>query len=64
MILSSKELLTDPAHRLGISKLESDGYTMLINVWTASHGFNDAKLALQEKIMKALKQSGIKLAGM
>ena len=26
VILSSKELLTDPAHRLGISKLEGDGY--------------------------------------
>ena len=64
VILSSKELLTDPAHRIGISKLESDGYTILINVWTASHGFNDAKFALQEKILNALKQSGIKLAGM
>ena len=26
VIRSSKELLTDPAHRLGISKLEGDGY--------------------------------------
>ena len=34
VIISSKELLTDPAHRIGISKLEADGYSMLINVWT------------------------------
>jgi hypothetical protein len=44
--------------------LEPDGYRLLLNVWTAAHGFNDAKFALQEKIMGALKQSGIKLPGM
>lgn len=63
VILSSKELLTDPAHRISVSKLEADGYSLLINVWTASHGFNDATFALQERIMNALKQSGIKLPG-
>jgi small conductance mechanosensitive channel len=36
----------------------------MINVWTEAHGFNDAKYALQEKIMQVLKQSGIKLPGM
>jgi small conductance mechanosensitive channel len=64
VILTSKELATTPEHRIVISSLESDGYKMMINVWTAAHGFNDAKYALQEKIMQALKQSGIKLPGM
>jgi small conductance mechanosensitive channel len=64
VILSSKDLLTDPAHRICVSSLESDGYKLLINVWTAAHGFNDTKYTLQEKIMNALKQSGIKLPGM
>lgn len=64
IILSSKNLLTDPAHRISISTLEPDGYRLLINVWTAAHGFNDSKFALQEKIIDALKQSEIKLPGM
>ena len=64
VILSSKSLLTEPAHRIAISTLEPDGYRALINVWTGAHGFNDTRYALQEKIMQALKQSGIKLPGM
>lgn len=64
VILSSKDLLTDPAHRIVVSSIESDGYRILINVWTAAHGYNDARFALQEKIVNALKQSGIKLPGM
>jgi small conductance mechanosensitive channel len=62
-ILSSKELLTEPKHRVSVCALEPDGYRLLINVWTAAHGFNDAKFALQEKIIKALKQANIKLPG-
>jgi len=64
IILSSKSLLTEPSHRISISALEPDGYRLLINVWTAAHGFNDAKFSLQEKIMSALQQSGMKLPGM
>jgi small conductance mechanosensitive channel len=63
-IVSSKNLLTNPAHRMVISTLESDGYRLLINVWANAHGFNDTKYELQEKIMGALKQSAIKLPGM
>jgi small conductance mechanosensitive channel len=64
VILSSKDLLTEPAHRIVVSSLEPDAYKLLINVWTAAHGFNDTKYLLQEKIMSALKQSAIKLPGM
>jgi small conductance mechanosensitive channel len=64
VILSSKELSTEPAHRVAISSLEPDGYRLLMNAWTSAHGFNDAKFALQEKLVAALKQSGIKLPGM
>jgi small conductance mechanosensitive channel len=63
VILSSKLLATKPEHRIVISSLESDGYKMMINVWTGAHGFNDARYALNEKILDALKQSGIKLPG-
>ncbi len=63
-IVSSENLSTEPAHRIIISALETDGYRLLINVWTEAHGFNDTKYAFQEKILDALKQSDIKLPGM
>lgn len=64
MVRSSKDLATTPEHRIVISALETGGYKMMINVWTAAHGFNDARYALHGKIMHALQQSGIKLPGM
>ncbi|MEP6681944.1 MAG: mechanosensitive ion channel family protein [Parafilimonas sp.] len=64
VILSSKELLTDPSHRIIVSALDPDGYHMLVNVWAQAHGFNDTKFALQERVLNALKQSQIKLPGM
>jgi small conductance mechanosensitive channel len=63
-VLSSRDLLADPAHRISVSALESDGYRLLLNVWTKAHGFNDTKYVLQEKIMSALKQKDIKLPGL
>jgi len=62
-ILSSKNLLTYPTHRISVSLLEPDGYRLLINVWAPAHGFNDAKFALQEKMMKDLQGGGVKLPG-
>ncbi len=32
--------------------------------WTAAHGFEDTRLLLQERIMKDIKDAGIKLVGM
>jgi len=63
-ILSSKNLLSEPTHRIGVSSLEPDGYRLLINVWVSAHHFNDAKFALQERIIKDLKKGEIKLQGM
>jgi small conductance mechanosensitive channel len=62
-IHSSQNLLVEPAHRTSVSALEPDGYRLLVNVWTLAHGFNDAKFALQEKIIKDLKEGGVKLPG-
>jgi len=47
-----------------VHSVEPDGYKVLVNVWAPAHGFEDVKLALQEKIMEDLKGSGIKLPGM
>jgi small conductance mechanosensitive channel len=61
---TEEHMLTEPASRIGISALEPDRYTVSVNVWTNAHGFNDNKMLLLEKIMKELKNSGIKLPGM
>jgi small conductance mechanosensitive channel len=56
-------LLKDPAHRIGVSSIEPDGYKVSINVWAPAHGFADVKLVLQQKIIEDLKADGIKLPG-
>jgi small conductance mechanosensitive channel len=55
------ECLKDPAPRIGVDKLEIDGFTIVVNVWANSHGFYDTKLSLQEKIIKEIKEAGFKL---
>jgi len=56
--------LKDPPPRVGIQKFEADGYTVVINAWTKAHGFQDTKLAFQEKLLAEIKTAGIKLPGM
>lgn len=63
-ITESASILKSPESRIGISVLEEGGYKVMINVWLNSHGFHDAKLIFQEKLMAKLKSSGIKLPGM
>lgn len=63
-IADSISILKTPEKRVGISLLEESGYKVLINVWLQSHGFNDAKLEFQEKLLHNLKDSGIVLPGM
>jgi len=53
-----------PERRIGISSIESDGYKVMVNVWLDAHGFVDTKMEIQEKLMEALKGSGLKLPGM
>jgi small conductance mechanosensitive channel len=64
VIEDNHDVLKDPVHRIGISSLDPDGYKAIINVWAKSHGFQDARYLLQEKIMDKLKTEGIKLPGM
>ncbi|RXF67166.1 mechanosensitive ion channel family protein [Arcticibacter tournemirensis] len=61
---SSENVLKNPAPRIGVSALEPDGYKMMVNVWVDAHGFIDAKLDFQEKLIGDLKNAGIKLPGM
>ena len=63
-IADSDDFLKQPPSRIGVETMEPDGYRVKTNIWVSTHGFNDLKLAFQEKLMKAFKQSGIKLPGM
>lgn len=63
-IADNKDLLTDPAPRVGINLMEGDGYHLIVNVWTQPHNFIDTKLALQSRILEDLRVAGIKWPGM
>ena len=62
-IQKSEDILKTPEHRVGVVMLEESGYRVMISVWLNSHGFNDAKLIFQEKLVRALKEGGIALPG-
>lgn len=59
----ANDILKDPKHRVGISLLEESGYKVMISVWLNAHGFNDAKLKFQERLLRALKEGNIPLPG-
>jgi len=63
-ISESQAILKTPEKRIGVSSLEESGYKVLINIWLPSHGFNDARLLFQEKLLENIKASGISLPGM
>lgn len=58
-----KNLHPDPSPRVGVSGLDADKYSVILNVWTNAHGFVDVKQELQESILNKLKASGLKLPG-
>ncbi len=59
----AQSALKVPERRIGISSIEPDGYKVMVNVWLDAHGFVDNKMVIQEKLMEALKGSGLKLPG-
>lgn len=56
-------ILKDPEIRIGISALDADGFKLGINAWLPAHGFQDAKLVIQEKLVEDIKKTEIKLPG-
>ncbi len=54
-IQSFEKGLKDPEARIGIDKVEPDGYTVVINAWISAHGFQDTRLMLNEQLMRSLK---------
>ncbi|CAG5018445.1 Small-conductance mechanosensitive channel [Dyadobacter sp. CECT 9275] len=63
-IRKSQNILKKPEGRVGISSIEPDGYKVMLNVWISSHGFTDAKMMFQQKLIENLHASGLKLPGM
>jgi small conductance mechanosensitive channel len=59
-----KGCLKSPERRIGVTLLEADSYTLAINVWVNSHGFEDTRLKLQEALLQDLKDAGIKIGGL
>jgi len=56
---SFSNVLKEPALRVGISKLDSDSYEVTVNAWGPAHGFEDARLQINEKLMTDLKNAGL-----
>ena len=59
-----QNILKDPEYRVGVSTVEPDGFRVMVSMWLNAHGFIDAKLSIQEKLIRGLKANGIKLPGM
>lgn len=55
---SLNNLLKEPVARIGVSKLETDNYSVIINAWIPAHGFEDSRLLINEKLMNELKNGG------
>ncbi|MBC7915638.1 MAG: mechanosensitive ion channel family protein [Pyrinomonadaceae bacterium] len=64
VVKASKNILKSPEYRIGILSLEPDGYKVSINIWVNPHGFMDARLDFQEKLIENLKEAGVLLPGM
>jgi small conductance mechanosensitive channel len=62
-VAKSQGILVEPAHRIGVSTVESDGYKLMVNVWVKAEHYQDVKLDLQKRIIEDLKGAGIKLPG-
>lgn len=58
------DVLKEPTVRIGVSSIDPDGYKVMISAWLPAHGFQDAKLLFQQKLIDELKAEGLKLPGM
>lgn len=59
-IAATSNLLAEPARRIGISSIESDGYKVMLNIWVNAHGFMDTKMEFQKNLMQYLHANAVK----
>ncbi|MCO5937352.1 mechanosensitive ion channel family protein [Mucilaginibacter sp. RB4R14] len=57
-------ILGEPAVKIGVLLLETDGMRFTVRVWVDPAYFLDTKIALQEEIINDVKAAGIKFPGM
>ncbi|RYY46262.1 MAG: mechanosensitive ion channel family protein [Chitinophagaceae bacterium] len=55
VLAGADKMLKDPVVRIGIEKFDDAGYNVLLNVWTSSHGFQDAKMELNKCLLRELQ---------
>ena len=55
IIDSFDECLQDPPPRIGIDHIDTDSYTVSINIWINSHGYQDTRMGFNERLMNELK---------
>lgn len=60
---ANKDLLKQPAFRIGVSSVDPDGYKVMVNTWVKPNGFEDVKLRLQRELIDGLLAGEIKLPG-
>ncbi|HEY0055491.1 MAG TPA: mechanosensitive ion channel family protein [Pedobacter sp.] len=64
VIKSFSNILKSPESRIGVGSLDIDGYKVFVHIWVNPHGFADAKLSFQERLINDLKEAGVVLPGM
>lgn len=64
VLKSSEMILKNTETRIGVVAFDADGYRISVNIWVNPHGFVDAKLIFQEKLINDLKAADILLPGM
>lgn len=62
-VASFPGVIKDQPSRIGVASIEADGYRIAVQIWIKAHGFMDAKLQFQKKLMSELQESIIKLPG-
>lgn len=62
-INEAQNILAEPARFIGIKLIEADGIRFTARVWVKPEHFLASKLDLQERILKDLKNAGVKLPG-
>jgi small conductance mechanosensitive channel len=56
------DCLKEPPSRVGIERIEMDCYTVVINIWVTSHGYQDTKFAINQLLMENLEEVLLKKA--
>jgi small conductance mechanosensitive channel len=59
VVNANKDILHDPAARVGVISLDNDCVRFTINVWVDPANFLNAKINLQEQMLKELAAGGI-----